>query len=509
MFYKGTLKSYDSTNQVGIILLSEKDIELHFSLSDFPNSVLEPQIGERVKCLIEEVENKHIAKFIVRLDHKNARTEQPRNNIFYSEEEDLYVLKKAQQEKENATKQYEEGNLSTDSSQGESKTQTEGKQSLHTEKPQENIVTDPLQKETTSTAHTQQKQLESDLSVAKNEQIEKDKAEQEKAESSNDSSMSAESNNADAEHLAAQQQEVDHSTTTAGSAASNKEVEAADSAESVQVKPVVEEDSSSLVVSTAYSTTEATQQEKVAVSVPVLNAEDEIKLHQTLPLSALTQVPANQPVDVNILGTLDLSHPTELKDFVPPKATEALVTPSAQSIHLGQPKPIKPTEMSPFEQLQRELGSRHTTSVPDRSGAQVQQDHAKNNQLQTSDLNSSDTTSNNQKSVSVAEDESQLQKVKTQLAYKTHKIKPQRKATLNINPWIIMGLISLGLVAVLGYFGFQKYLQYKEEQEAKARYYLLEQQKAIEDQRKRMAKLSDKPIIPEHRRKELLGDSAK
>ena len=100
MFYKGTLKSYDAAEQVGIIHLSDKDIDLHFSLDDFPNSTLEPQIGERVKCLIEEKDFKHIAKFIVRLDHKNARTEKPRNNIFYSEDEDLDVLKKAQQEKD-------------------------------------------------------------------------------------------------------------------------------------------------------------------------------------------------------------------------------------------------------------------------------------------------------------------------------------------------------------------------------------------------------------------------
>lgn len=93
MFHKGRLGSYDAVKQVGTIHLLDKDIQLHFLRKDFPNLTLEPQIGERVKCLIEEIENKYIAKFIVRLDHKNARTEQPLNDIFYKDQQALLAQK--------------------------------------------------------------------------------------------------------------------------------------------------------------------------------------------------------------------------------------------------------------------------------------------------------------------------------------------------------------------------------------------------------------------------------
>ena len=94
MFHRGLLKTYDSESKIGTIYLTDSQLELHFSAEDFPNPSIPPQIGERVKCFINDDDTaKDKAKFIVRLDHKNSRTEKPLNRIFYSEEEDLNAIK--------------------------------------------------------------------------------------------------------------------------------------------------------------------------------------------------------------------------------------------------------------------------------------------------------------------------------------------------------------------------------------------------------------------------------
>lgn len=76
MFYRGVLHTYDSENKVGTIYIDEQKITVHFNLKDLPNSTIQPQIGERVKCILVEEANDKYAKYIVRLDNKNARTEQ-------------------------------------------------------------------------------------------------------------------------------------------------------------------------------------------------------------------------------------------------------------------------------------------------------------------------------------------------------------------------------------------------------------------------------------------------
>lgn len=93
MFHKGILQSYDELAQVGTIFLTDQNVELHFAVTDLPNPGIAPEIGERVKCFINEQDHAACkATFIVRLDHKNARPEQPQNLIFYSEADDLKAV---------------------------------------------------------------------------------------------------------------------------------------------------------------------------------------------------------------------------------------------------------------------------------------------------------------------------------------------------------------------------------------------------------------------------------
>lgn len=506
MFYKGILKSYDATEQVGIIHLSDKDIDVHFSVKDFPNSTLEPQIGERVKCLVEEKDAQNIAKFIVRLDYKNARTEKPRNNIFYSEEEDLEVLKKEQQEKEATLNENDADEKKHPTTLALLENNQKLKNSVKLNIKKDDVDQKPLNmvnplnavnkedtEEQSYQPHKQQIQSNNLTSSntllnhkesirEQNTQVTRDVHPEFASENLSDL-MDKSENNEQAEPYIPSDSVVQINSSAF---LSN---EHSDLAEFIEDSNSVQQDSLD------HFDISADQTQKV-VNTPVLllKSEDEIKIPQTAKLSTLTE-----PVDVDIKGTLDLSHPTEIKPIFHEKPTASLITPSNDSAHLSHAKTIVPLSSDPFEQLQQELGSRHTTSIPEYNrtmGADRQQSTA------------SHSVESNSKDLTQQQDENKLQKVKTQLSYNTHKIKPNRKMELNFNPWILLGLISLILLAGFGYLGFEKYQLHKQEQEAKARYYLLEQQKAIEDQRKKMAKLSDKPIIPEHRRKELLGENA-
>ena len=523
MFYKGTLKSYDAAEQVGIIHLSDKDIDLHFSLDDFPNSTLEPQIGERVKCLIEEKDFKHIAKFIVRLDHKNARTEKPRNNIFYSEDEDLDVLKKAQQEKdqvlaENET--LEQTNPAIPQEFLENKQKLEQDKKLNNEKkalnekPLNKAKSQDITKSVDFVAKAKQPNTSSNHStdltnsttpvevhetILENAEAVVERHEQELTTESKPSITQAESPIIeDSKPIESGQFSNSNELMDKQNNSTLVVAEHFNHAEQVSDEFSEQKDD----IDNSVNEVESVDQSKKTgnSTVLLLKPEDEIKFPQTAPLSSFTQ-----PVDVDIKGTLDLSHPTAIKPIQYEKHADSFITPSSESIHLGHAKTIVPLSSDPFEQLQHELGSRHTTSIPEHS--RLNSDNKNYAESQQS-LNNASVTESRTEYSQQQNDENTLQKVKTQLAYKTHKVKPNKKAELNFNPWILMAVISVIILAAFAYFGFQKYELHKQEQEAKARYYLLEQQKAIEDQRKKMAKLSDKPIIPEHRRKELLGETA-
>lgn len=89
MFHRGVLHSYDPALKAGIIKINDHDFDVHFILNDMANSSIAPQIGERVKCIVVDKDDQRHAKFIVRLDNKHARVEQPLNQLFYRAHEDL------------------------------------------------------------------------------------------------------------------------------------------------------------------------------------------------------------------------------------------------------------------------------------------------------------------------------------------------------------------------------------------------------------------------------------
>lgn len=71
MFRKGIVTFFDESSGKGHIVLSTDHQQVVFKLEDFSNQSVLPQIGERIKCVILQQHGEHLAKFIVRLDHKN------------------------------------------------------------------------------------------------------------------------------------------------------------------------------------------------------------------------------------------------------------------------------------------------------------------------------------------------------------------------------------------------------------------------------------------------------
>ena len=72
MFYKGIVVQYDAVDQSGCIELVKDQRIVYFHVSDFPNAEIQPQLNERIKCLVVESEDSLKANCIVRLDIKNS-----------------------------------------------------------------------------------------------------------------------------------------------------------------------------------------------------------------------------------------------------------------------------------------------------------------------------------------------------------------------------------------------------------------------------------------------------
>jgi len=76
MFRKGIVTFFDQSSSKGYIELTIDQQQIAFKLEDFSNTFVLPQIGERVKCVVFEQHGEILAKFIVRLDHKNFISEE-------------------------------------------------------------------------------------------------------------------------------------------------------------------------------------------------------------------------------------------------------------------------------------------------------------------------------------------------------------------------------------------------------------------------------------------------
>lgn len=97
MFRKGIVIFYDEKSAKGLIELKNDHQQVVFKLEDFSNQTVLPQLGERIKCVVLEQNGEVLAKFIVRLDHKNYVTDPNRSlPVLHLYEENVYEnLRKA------------------------------------------------------------------------------------------------------------------------------------------------------------------------------------------------------------------------------------------------------------------------------------------------------------------------------------------------------------------------------------------------------------------------------
>lgn len=475
MFHKGVLKTYDSESKIGTIYLSESNLELHFSVEDLPNPSIPPQIGERVKCFINEDEPdaKDRAKFIVRLDHKNSRTEKPLNRIFYSEEEDLKAIQereRQQAEEARALEQWQrevEEEVRTRVELEVAQAKKELLEQLKTET--ESPVDDEAEAIEHATEHQTQLNPTTDEPDTENhvlDDIPQEPVAHDVLTTTSTQHVSQEEHT----HAHRQNERALHITAQPLSHAEFKFTPAS-------------------VPETTSDQTETTSAQDLPEidDVLVLNpiGESKTAVEQNYKNSALAQFELNEAklakvaTPIRETDTPLAHHQQSLKATSIDTALNVPATPKlSELMNQGSSSPVSSSTLGSSHQFDRQDSDAHHDTPQETLALEV--DHQ----------------------------DSVLQKVKTKLEYKT--LPPQkskRSSTKQFNPWTIVAIVALLLIAGLGYLGYAKYVERKQDQEAKAKLYLLEQQRIIDEQRKKLGKVSDKKVLSEKSLNELLGEN--
>jgi len=99
MFRKGKIIFFDESLGKGFIELETDHQHVVFKIEEFSNTSVLPQIGERIKCVVLEQHDELLAKFIVRLDHKNYVAGQNNKHSItgsneYDEKENTHISRK-------------------------------------------------------------------------------------------------------------------------------------------------------------------------------------------------------------------------------------------------------------------------------------------------------------------------------------------------------------------------------------------------------------------------------
>ena len=514
MFHKGSLKTYDSISQTGTIYLAESQLELHFSVSDLPNSSIPPQIGERVKCFINdgELESKTKAKFIVRLDHKNSRTDKPLNQIFYSEEED----QKALSEKE----------------------KLKAELSLDIEKRQREIENEVKNR------------LEIELAQAKKElllQIEELKNNNQSFQQlikSNDSvRFSSLEFGQTSEHDAKQdlklKNNLDQPITQN---IDSKSIPVLDQSKVIEssVKPI--EANGGDLENSSFSPEKLSS---LQITTPeVLKSTDEnralaeIELLQNSTLNDANNLkPEAESQTIigfeNVIQTLyeipenNQLPKTQVNHIISPLSHDQFETVNRDHNHkmyknenLGSEIPNVPKLSEVIENVHAELPQdqaidEHSENLHSEAERQatINNNATDSEKIMNQENNKSMPMANvseQPKSINAHQSGSTLDKIKTKLEYSAPQQRLKRKRTQKqLNPWVMGIVLAIFLCAGIGYLAVIKYQEYKQDKEVKARLYLLEQQRLIEEQRQQMGKISNKKVLSEKTLDELLGKDRK
>lgn len=507
MFHKGTLKTYDSDSKIGTIYLPDIALELHFSVEDLPNPSIPPQIGERVKCFINEDEEdaKDKAKFIVRLDHKNSRTEKPLNRIFYSEEEDLKALKERERLKAEEARALEQWQREVEE---EVRTRVE----LEVEQAKKELI-QHIQ-EHVPDLDADQKAQPLDVQATDPQSVDSKSLDQDQPDQQSHVQQGA---TATALEAVDSTKPFIHSAIEeafdAGSSSSHSE-----NLHQVDSTPTLMHSNGSA----APAITNLQKNELPEIDDVLVVSSDFIAPNIKFNLDIHQDTNTSFKFADSSVSDVDALNTTEQPKSEPDSSSVFhLDLGKAEKIELDRvklnPQPAKELNSALNIPLAPKL-SALMDEVPLQS-AQTSQQQAWQNQEQRLDsyphtpsleAQSAESFTSHQQGA-FAHDNAQakssvLNKLKTKIEYQTHTpVKAQRKPSKDINLWPIIMLIGVLSLIGAGYVGYVKYQQHVQEREAKAKLYLLEQQRLIEEQRKRLGKLPDKKVLSDKSLDELLG----
>lgn len=560
MFHRGLLKTYDSESKIGTIYLTDSQLELHFSAEDFPNPSIPPQIGERVKCFINDDDTaKDKAKFIVRLDHKNSRTEKPLNRIFYSEEEDLNAIK----EKERIAAQEA---LALEKWQKTVEEEVRTRVDLEVAQAKKELLA-----QMSATFPESNNSITSEADVLRAEQNHQlDISDQGipilMAESAldHDQNLAEEQIEVRSNLLAEQMPTMQDAVVISGQDAKEDRVAVLNEADQVhpeahfvlQKEDVVSSQgfngSEELKIEThSHSTTQQvlkdlsqdTQRDHTLSHVDGLPQINDVLVIPSNSTESISQVSVTTIKDqlpefsfsdaLDEAPTLTVSNPDKKLDA---NTSELETTSKINAEQINQTQINQPqTSTSQINtalnipetpKLSEWLEQNNTDLEPHSQSTQIQSSLTSIQQPETTSFNSVAVDSNalgfiaNQQPTAtvtassiqtdMAYDQAStltpLNKVKTKLEYQSRKqLKVKRKSEKQINPLVIGLMISVLILIGFAYFAFEKYQERKQENEEKAKLYLLEQQRLIEEQRLHLGKLPNKKVLSEKSLDELLG----
>lgn len=517
MFHKGVLKTYDQESETGTIALLESEIELHFSIKDLSSTTVEPQVGERVKCMMEDKEGVKRAKFIVRLDFKNAREEKPLNETYYQRIDDTVDQNKAVE----TTSAQSESVAEQDTQQQDIKDQLDAthqkpaQPQLSSALPEneplssdEEISVPPVQTSTPVVSASFLELIASETETIQSDTLDISPVVQHPSDLDTSNQAEAISTTsqqpitelelvldqpAELPHVIVEQQQTDHEQPK------------------LDMQP------------TEFSPSSALQFEAVDIPEPVHTSSPE----SDPILNSVSELEENrsQPISISSPQESDSTQPIELKTDIfqiGQSASDTAKIPDLKSamsfddiaaaLDFNQTKPLdlekaEPSliQMGGYEKISSLIESNYSSDYTQQQqaqnhGVELNQDAIDQDTVQSRILSKAKS---NQHEAPV----SAMEKLKNKLAYKHYapQNKRKQKKQSSINPWLIASVV-LGLVLInLAVFGYQKYTQYQSDQHAKAKLYLLEQERIIEEQRKKMSHVPDKKVLSDKALDDLLG----
>lgn len=517
MFHKGVLKTYDQDSQTGTIALLESEIELHFSIKDLSSTTVEPQVGERVKCMMEDKEGVKRAKFIVRLDFKNAREDKPLNETYYQRIDDTVDQNKSVEKTSAQSELVAEQDIQQQGikDQLDATHQEPAQPQLSSVLPEneplssdEEISVPPVQTSTPVVSASSLELIASESDPIQSDTLDISPVAQHASELNTPNQVEAISitsqqpitelelvldQPAELPHMIVEQQQTDHEQLK------------------LDKQP------------TEFTPSSVPQFEAVDILEPV---------HKSSPESApilhpVSQLEENrlQPISISFPQESESAQPIELKTDIfqiGQSASDTAKIPDLKSamsfddiaaaLDFNQTKPLdlekaEPSliQMGGYEKISSLIESNYSSDYTQQQqaqnhGVELNQDAIDQDTVQSRILSKAKS---NQHEAPV----SAMEKLKNKLAYKHYapQNKRKQKRQSSINPWLIASVV-LGLVLInLAVFGYQKYTQYQSDQHAKAKLYLLEQERIIEEQRKKMSHVPDKKVLSDKALDDLLG----